>query len=76
MKGYEPSELVGREFLSAYVYEWLQLQLGVRDARDSQKVTEDWVPLANAGIFDAALDTTSPFQLPSYPKIGSSARRH
>jgi hypothetical protein len=35
----------------------------------------NWVPLANAGIFDAALDTTSPFRLPSYPKIGPSARR-
>jgi hypothetical protein len=35
----------------------------------------NWVPLANAGIFDAALATTSPFRLPSYPKIGSSARR-
>ncbi len=35
----------------------------------------NWVPLANASIFDAALDTTSPFRLPSYPKIGPSARR-
>ncbi len=35
----------------------------------------NWVPLANAGIFDAALDTTSPFRLPSYPKIGPSTRR-
>jgi hypothetical protein len=35
----------------------------------------NWVPLANAGIFDGALDTTSPFRLPSYPKIGPSARR-
>jgi hypothetical protein len=35
----------------------------------------NWVPLANSGIFDAALDTTSPFRLPSYPKIGRSARR-
>jgi hypothetical protein len=35
----------------------------------------NWVPLANAGIFDGALDTTSSFRLPSYPKIGPSARR-
>ena len=33
------------------------------------------VPLANPAIFDARLDTTSPFRLPSYPKIGRSARR-
>lgn len=39
MKGYEPSVPVGREFLSASVYDWLQLQLGVRYARDPQKVT-------------------------------------
>jgi hypothetical protein len=32
------------------------------------------VPLANAGIFDAALDTTSPFRLPSYPQIDPPAR--
>ena len=28
----------------------------------------NWVPQANAGIFDAALDTTSPFRLPLTPK--------
>jgi hypothetical protein len=35
----------------------------------------NWVPLANAGIFDAVLTTTSPFRLPSYPKMGPSVRR-